>query len=100
MDRVHNAGGEITAVVVAAGSVWLRGRVNCRSEISRLQESLAQIPGVIRLNLRMTDDTDDTEQKCPEARQRRPKCPAPSPDIARNLPDEQVAEFVERICAG
>lgn len=60
VDRVIDAGGEVSAAFVAAGSLRLRGRVGCRSEIGLLERSLADIPGVRRLDLRLEYDIDDT----------------------------------------
>jgi hypothetical protein len=59
VDRVIDAGGEVTAAIVAAGAVWLRGRVGCHSEIPLLEQTLAEIPGVTRLDLRLEYDIDD-----------------------------------------
>lgn len=60
VDRVLDAGGEVSAAFVAAGSLRLRGRVGCRSEIGLLERSLADIPGVRRVDLRLEYDIDDT----------------------------------------
>ena len=59
VDRVIDAGGEVTAAIVAAGAVWLRGRVGCRSEIGLLEQTLSKIPGVTRVDLRLEYDIDD-----------------------------------------
>lgn len=56
------AGGEVGAVIVTAGSVWLRGRVSRRSTVARLQRSLAEIPGVTHVELRLGWDIDDAGQ--------------------------------------
>jgi hypothetical protein len=60
VDRVIDAGGEVTAAIVAAGTLWLRGRVGRRSEIALLRQALSEIPGVTRLDLRLEYDVDDT----------------------------------------
>jgi hypothetical protein len=62
VDRVVATGGEVSTAIVVAGSVWLRGRVRRRSEIAQLERDLARIPGIIRLDMRMHYDTDDTQQ--------------------------------------
>lgn len=54
-----DAGAEVSATIVAAGSVWLRGRIGLRSAITPLEKQLSQIPGVTRLDLKLTYDTDD-----------------------------------------
>lgn len=58
--HVTDAGGEVTAAIVAAGSVWLRGRIGHRGEIARLERDLSEIPGVTRLDLRLAYEVDDT----------------------------------------
>jgi len=60
VDRVIDAGGEVSAAFVTAGSLRLRGRVGCRSEIGLLKRSLADIPGVRQVDLRLEYDIDDT----------------------------------------
>jgi hypothetical protein len=60
VDRVLDAGGEVSAAIVAAGSVWLRGRVGCRSEIALLERTLRNVPGVTRLDMCLGYDIDDT----------------------------------------
>lgn len=60
VDPVLEAGGEVTGVIVAAGWVWLHGRVGCRSEVATLQRTLAEIPGVTGVDLRLAYDIDDT----------------------------------------
>lgn len=60
VNRVIDAGGEVFAAFVAVGSLKLRGRVGCRSEIALLERSLADIPGVTRVDLRLAYDIDDT----------------------------------------
>ena len=60
VDRVIDAGGETAAVVVSGGSVLVRGRVGCRSEIAILDRELRSIPGVSRLELHLGYDIDDT----------------------------------------
>jgi hypothetical protein len=59
VNRVIDAGGEVTAAIVAAGSLLLRGRIGCRSEIALLERTLSQIPGVTRLDMRLEYDIDD-----------------------------------------
>lgn len=59
VDLVTDAGGETTAAIVAAGSLLLRGRVGCRSQIAALRRMLSGIPGVTRLDLRLDYDVDD-----------------------------------------
>jgi len=54
-----DAGVEVSAAIVAAGSVWLRGRIGLRSGIAPLEKQLSRIPGVTRLDLNLTCDTDD-----------------------------------------
>lgn len=56
---VDEAGGKTDAALVAAGSVWLRGRVGHRSQIAALERKLSEIPGVTRLDLKLNYDTDD-----------------------------------------
>lgn len=56
------AGGEVGAVIVTAGSVWLRGRVARRSTIAQLHRALAAIPGVTHVELRLGYDIDDAGQ--------------------------------------
>jgi hypothetical protein len=60
INRVIDAGGEVTAAMVASGSLWLRGRIGCRSEIALLERTLSEIPGVTRLDLRLEYGIDDT----------------------------------------
>jgi hypothetical protein len=62
VDRVLDAGGEVTGAIVIAGSVWLRGRVGCRSEITLLRRALAEIPGVNQVVLRLEYDIDDVSE--------------------------------------
>jgi hypothetical protein len=59
VDRVIDAGGEVTALIVAAGSVMMRGRVGCRSQIAPLRRTLWGIPGITRMDLRLEYDIDD-----------------------------------------
>ena len=59
VDLVTDAGGEATAAIVAAGSVLLRGRIGCRTDIALLERKLLEIPGVTRLDLRLEYDIDD-----------------------------------------
>ena len=60
VDRVIDAGGEVSAAFVSAGSLRLRGKVGCRSEIGLLKRSLANIPSVRQVDLRLEYDIDDT----------------------------------------
>lgn len=60
VDRVIDAGGEVTSVVAAGDTVLVRGRIGLRSEIAMLDRELRQIPGVSRLELHFTYDVDDT----------------------------------------
>jgi hypothetical protein len=59
VDLVTAIDGEVTAAMVAAGSVLLRGRCGQRSQIRPLEKALSTIPGVTRLDLRMHYDVDD-----------------------------------------
>ncbi|GAA1971199.1 hypothetical protein [Catenulispora subtropica] len=59
VDLVVDAGGEVTTAVVTAGTVWVRGSVPRRSDVTRLRRSLAQIPGATRVDLRLRYDVDD-----------------------------------------
>lgn len=56
---VGDAGGEVTAAIVAAGSLWLRGRVERHSQAAVLERKLSEIPGVTRVDLRLEYRTDD-----------------------------------------
>lgn len=56
---VGEAGGEVTAAIVAAGSLWLRGRVERHSQAAVLERKLSEIPGVVRVDLRLEYRTDD-----------------------------------------
>lgn len=66
MNCVIDAGGDVTTVTEAAGTVWLHGRVERRSAITPLRRILSEIPGVTRVVLRLKYDVDDTVQ--PSAR--------------------------------
>jgi hypothetical protein len=59
IDRVIDAGGEVSTVTMSRGTVVVRGRVGCRSEIAMLKHELRGIPGVARLELRLAYDIDD-----------------------------------------
>lgn len=59
IDRVIDAGGEVSMITVSRGTVLVRGRVGCRSEIAMLEHELRGIPGVARLDLRLAYDIDD-----------------------------------------
>jgi hypothetical protein len=59
VDLVVDAGGEVTAAITAAGSLWLRGRIERRSQAAELERKLSEIPGVTRLDLRLDYGTDD-----------------------------------------
>lgn len=59
VDLVVDAGGEVTAAIVAAGSLWLRGRIERHSQAAGLERQLSQIPGVTRVDLRLEYRTDD-----------------------------------------
>jgi CBS domain-containing protein len=60
IDRAVDAGGEVYAITVSKGSVWIRGRVGCRSEIPILEQMLRQTPGVAGLQVELSYDIDDT----------------------------------------
>jgi CBS domain-containing protein len=60
IDRVIDAGGEVYAVTISEGSVWIRARVGCRSEIPVLEQMLRQTPGVVRFEADLAYDVDDT----------------------------------------
>lgn len=59
VDLVVDAGGKVSAAIVAAGSLWLRGRVDLHSQAAVLERSLSEIPGVTRVDLRLEYGTDD-----------------------------------------
>jgi hypothetical protein len=59
VDLVTGGGGEVTAAMVVAGSMLLRGRVVRRSQIPSTERALSTIPGVMRLDLRLEYDVDD-----------------------------------------
>jgi CBS domain-containing protein len=58
VDRVAGAGGEVDAVTVSGGSVWIRGRVASRGEIAVLEQGLRETPGVVYLELDFACDDD------------------------------------------
>ncbi|NUP46613.1 MAG: hypothetical protein HOW97_04775 [Catenulispora sp.] len=59
VDRVIDAGGEVSTAIVSGGTVLVRGRVGCRSEIPMLERELLCIPGVTELELHLGYDIDD-----------------------------------------
>lgn len=59
VDLVVDAGGKVSAAIVAAGSLWLRGRVETHSQAAALERELSGIPGVTRVDLRLEYRTDD-----------------------------------------
>lgn len=59
VDLVVDAGGKVSAAIVAAGSLWLRGRVERHSQAAVLERKLSEIPGVTRVDLRLEYGIDD-----------------------------------------
>src|SRR6266568_1096554 len=60
IDRVTDAGGEVYAVTVSGGAVWIRGRMERRAEIPVLEQTLLQTPGVTSVVLEFGCRVDDT----------------------------------------
>lgn len=56
---VSEAGGEVTAAMVVAGSVLLRGSIGRHSQIALLERELSMIPGVTRIDMKLQYDVDD-----------------------------------------
>jgi hypothetical protein len=68
VDLVVDAGGEVSAAIVAAGSLWLRARVERHSQAAVLERKLSEIPGVTRVDLRLAYGTDDLPEEAGAAR--------------------------------
>ncbi|GAA2008864.1 hypothetical protein [Catenulispora subtropica] len=62
VDRVIDAGGEVSMATVSDGMVLVRGRVGCRSEVAMLERELRDLPGVTQLDLRLGYDIDDIDE--------------------------------------
>ena len=65
IDRVTESGGEVYAVTVSRGAVWVRGRVPSRDEIALLEQVLRETTGVERLELEFSCDDETADSRAP-----------------------------------
>jgi CBS-domain-containing membrane protein len=67
IDCVTHVGGEISAMTVSDGAVWIRGRVARRREIAFLERILLATPGVTCVDLDFGYAVDDTAEPSADA---------------------------------